>query len=421
MSKRTNVAIIGAGPYGLSLAAHLRAAGVEYRIFGRPMDAWRSHMPEGMLLKSDGFASNLYDPGGDYPLSRFCREQGIAYDDERVPVRLKTFVDYGLAFKDRFVPGLEEKLVASLTREGDGFELGLDDGSTIRARRVVAAVGIGGFRFTPEALAELPAKYLSHSYDHHDLALLAGRRVAVIGGGASAIDLAGLLNERGCEVRLVCRRDALKFGSPPGTRERSPWQRLRHPRSGLGPGLRSRLCTDAPLLFHFMPEALRLEVVRRHLGPAASWHMKQKVVARVPVLSGHDVVGAIAEDDHVELSLQSPDNRRVVISADHVITATGYRVGIRRLEFLDAALISQIVCVNEAPILSTRFESSVKGLFFIGPTAANSFGPLMRFAYGARFASRRLVRILGRRPYDASGSPGNYEASEPEAHATRMP
>ena len=163
MARPTEVAITGAGPYGLSLAAHLRVARVDHRIFGRPMDAWRSHMPEGMLLKSDGFASNLYDPDGDYPLSRFCRERGIAYEDERVPIRLKTFVDYGLSFKDRFVPQLEEKLVASLTREADGFALGLDDGAIIRARTIVVAVGVGRFRFLPAALAGLPAKCPSHT------------------------------------------------------------------------------------------------------------------------------------------------------------------------------------------------------------------------------------------------------------------
>ena len=116
------------------------------------MDAWRNHMPEGMLLKSDGFASNLYDPQGEYPLSRYCRELGIAYDDKRIRVRLDTFIDYGLAFARRFVPELTTALVQSLRRDGNGFALRLDDGSLIMARRVVVAVGVERFKHVPEKL-----------------------------------------------------------------------------------------------------------------------------------------------------------------------------------------------------------------------------------------------------------------------------
>ncbi len=123
MPERSDVVIVGAGPYGLSLAAHLRAANVEFRIFGRPMEAWRSHMPEGMLLKSDGFASNIDAPGNAYPLARFCQERGLAYDDRRIAVDLKTFVDYGLAFTERYVPNLEDTYVASLARDAGGFVL----------------------------------------------------------------------------------------------------------------------------------------------------------------------------------------------------------------------------------------------------------------------------------------------------------
>ena len=138
----------------------------------------------------------------------------------------------------------------------------------------------------------------------------------------------------------------------------------------------------------------------------------------MPTLCGHDMVGAVANGDSVDLSLQTADNRRIVVSADHIIAATGYRVDIQRLAFLDAALFPQIKCVNDTPILSSRFESSVKGLFFVGPAAANSFGPLMRFAFGARFASRRLAQALGRQRDAKSASPRNHEASDPEARAT---
>jgi thioredoxin reductase len=393
----TDVAIIGAGPYGLALAAHLRAAGVHHRIFGRPMDMWQRHMPEGMLLKSDGFASNLYDPGNDFPLARFCKERSIEYSDDLIPVSLRTFVEYGLAFKDRFAPALEETIVETVCQDAAGFVLKLQDGTSVRARRVVAATGVGHFRYVPPPLDTLPSEFVSHSYDHHDLSRMVGRRVAVIGGGASAIDLAALLKERGCDVQLICRREKLVIANSPPIK-RSLWERIRHPRSGIGPGLRSRLCTDAPLLFHFMPDGFREKVVRQHLGPAAGWPMRQKFVGRVPVLSGRELLAASITDGSVRLELRNGNGESTSVNAEHVIAATGYRVDIRRLGYLDGSLLSRLKHVGQAPVLSTRFESSVKGLFLIGPIAANSFGPLMRFAFGAGFASRRLVPILCRAP-----------------------
>ena len=233
------------------------------------MDLWRNHMPEGMLLKSDGFASNLYDPGNEFPLSRFCAEHSIDYSDERIPVRLQTFVDYGLAFKDRFAENLEETVVDSV-RSGDGnFILELDNGASVRALRVVVAVGVGRFRYIPEPLDRLSPEFVSHSYDHYKLDRFVGRRVAVIGAGASAIDLAGLLHERGADAQLICRSDSLKFAGPPRAGKRTLWQQVRHPRSGLGPGWRSRLCVDAPLLFHIMPEGFRPGgCLRRASGPS---------------------------------------------------------------------------------------------------------------------------------------------------------
>ncbi len=392
---RTEVAIIGAGPYGLSLAAHLRGAGIDFRIFGHPMDAWRNHMPEGMLLKSDGFASSLYDPSGEYPLARFCLERGIGYDDLCVPVRLDTFIDYGLEFRKRFVPELKESLVVSLARAPGGFSLKCDDGGAIAAQRVVVAAGIGPFRFLPGALSRLDPKLVSHSYDHHDLDGFADRHVAVVGAGASAIDLAGLLRDHACDVQLICRAETVKFGNPPTGQGRSTWQRLRHPSSGLGPGWRSRIFTDAPLVFHSLPAALRAPMVRRHLGPAASWRMREKIIGRVPVLSGHELIDATAHGDGIKLSLRTRGGTVKTASFDHVIAATGYRVDVGRLDFMEPTLRPEIACVNQAPVLSTRFESSSKGLFFVGPAAANSFGPLMRFAFGARFASRRVLAALG--------------------------
>jgi cation diffusion facilitator CzcD-associated flavoprotein CzcO len=80
------VAIIGAGPYGLSLAAHLCVGNLSYHIFGTPMSSWRNHMRTRTWLKSDGFASSLYDPDSAFTLARYCQEQSLPYADVDLPV-----------------------------------------------------------------------------------------------------------------------------------------------------------------------------------------------------------------------------------------------------------------------------------------------------------------------------------------------
>src|SRR5450755_237556 len=388
-----STAIIGAGPYGLSIAAHLRRWGIPFRIFGRPMDSWLNHMPKGMKLKSDGFASNIYDPENAFTLSQFCAERGIAYADSGLPVDLETFVAYGLAFKERMLPEFEDKQVVSLDRAPDGFRLGLDNGEAFTVRQVILAVGITHFEYVPANLASLPSEFVSHSFHHPDPAVFKGRKVVVIGGGASAIDLAALLHEAKADVQLVARHSELKFHSKPTGKPRSLWQQIRHPKSGLGPGLRSRFFSDAPGVFHYLPESLRLEIVATSLGPSAGWFVKDQM-AQVPCLLGYSPERADVKGGRVRLQLRARDGSEREVEADHIVAATGYKVALERLRFLSADIRSQIKVVKGSPVLASNFESSVPGIYFVGIAAANSFGPVMRFAYGAGFAARRLTETM---------------------------
>jgi thioredoxin reductase len=389
-------AIIGAGPYGLSVAAHFRRRGIPFRIFGRPMDSWLAHMPKGMMLKSDGFASDIYDPESAFTLRQFCAERGIEYGDTGIPVRLETFTAYGLAFKDRMVPELEDKLVAKVERLPGGFLLQLEDGETVQARNVVLAIGITHFAYLPESLAHLPTEVLSHSARHHELGAFRGRDVVVIGGGSSATDLAGLLHESGAQVQLISRRGELKFHSQPTGKPRSRWQQIRHPQSGLGPGMRSRFFANSPLAFHYLPERIRVEAVRRTLGPSGGWFIRDKVIGKVPLHLGCTPQGAQVQNGRVRLSVQASDGSEREIVTEHVIAATGYRVDLERLKFLSSEIRSRLKTVQGSPMLSSSFESSVPGIYFVGVAAANSFGPVMRFAFGAGFAARRLTQTIAK-------------------------
>jgi thioredoxin reductase len=389
------VAIVGAGPYGLSIAAHFRRRGIPFRIFGRPMDSWVSHMPKGSCLKSDGFASNIYDPDNAFTLEKFCAEQGIEYAHTGIPVRIETFRAYGLAFCQRMLPELDERLVENIDRSPEGFLLRLEGGESVEARRVILAVGISHFENIPENLAHLPQEFLTHSYRHADLESFHGKSVAVIGAGASAIDLAGLLKDAGADVQLVGRRTELKFHTAPKDAKPSTWwTRLRHPSSGLGPGLRSRFFSDAPNWFYFLPESLRLKIVKRALGPSAGWFARDKVIGRVALVLGFTPEGAEVRDGKVHLHLRGRDGSPKEITADHVIAATGYKVTVDRLKFLAPDLRTQLKTVQGTPALKSNFESSIPGLYFVGLAAKTNFGPVMRFAFGAGFAAETLTQTM---------------------------
>jgi lysine/ornithine N-monooxygenase len=394
LKSNTPIAIVGAGPYGLSLAAHLHERGIPFRIFGQPMQVWRTQMPAGMHLKSDGFASNLYDPARRFTLKQYCRDHGIAYADYGMPVSLDTFVAYGLEFQKKLVPMLEPVSVVEVRKDPNGYLLRLENDETLTALAVVVATGISYYGYVPDPLAALPADLCTHSSAHHDLSGFRNRRVVVVGGGASATDLAALLHAAGASVQLVTRRP-LEFHLPPDNKPRSLWQRIRAPNFGLGPGLRSALYTVAPQLFHYLvPHRMRQRIVRHHLGPAGGWFMKDQVTQNVRAHVGCVIRAATPKPGGILLHLRDTSGSPLDIEADHIIAATGYQASVARLHLLSEELRSMVALEGQSPVLTASFESSVPGLYFIGVASALSFGPLMRFGRGAQYTADRLARHL---------------------------
>jgi FAD-dependent urate hydroxylase len=394
--------VIGAGPYGLSVAAHLRGRGVPVRVFGEVMTTWRDHMPAGMFLKSAPFASSISAPTPGFTLAEFCARSDLPSLGEDEPVPVDLFIRYGQWFAEQLVPRVDPRQVRRLERDREGFSLTLDDGEELATDTVVIASGVLDFAYFPAELAAAvptepsPANGVSHSSQHHDLSRFAGQDVAVIGAGQSALESAALLHEAGAKVQVLARGQA-RFGSPPKPQARGLTRLLPRPHSPLGPAWRIYPFSHAAGMFRYLPAQTRLKLVKRVLGPLGAWWLRDRVEGRIPVLQGLRIRGVHHDGSKVLLTLESAAGQPSELQVDHVMAGTGYQVNLDKLGFLRPDLRDRIQTLAGFPSLSSSFESSVPGLFFAGLMAAGTFGPVMRFVCGSPIAARRISAAVASR------------------------
>jgi NADPH-dependent 2,4-dienoyl-CoA reductase/sulfur reductase-like enzyme len=388
----TSVAIIGAGPYGLSVAAHLRALGIPHRIFGEPMRFWRE-LGRGRFLKSFGFATNVYAPRPGLSFTEYCNARGLeGYE----PCGIPDFARYGIWAQEQVVPEVEPVDVEHVVREPDGqFRLSLANGEDLRAKRVVVAVGLKPFIRMPGELAALPKSLAVHTSDLNDFEPLCGKDVCVIGAGQSALEVAAMLLDAGANCQLIVR-GATAHIAPRLPSRRSLWQRLRAPQSGLGPGLKSWFIERFPSAVHYAPDRWRVKFARTHLGPSGAWWLHDRLEGRLPIHLRCRILQAEVRGKRAALKLTQEGKGERDVEVDLVVAGVGYEVDVDRLTFLDADLRGLVRRLERAPRLDRHFQASVPGLHFVGPSAVMSFGPLFRFIAGAAYAAPALARHLAR-------------------------
>lgn len=389
--------VIGAGPYGLSIASHAAAAGLRLRVFGRPMASWRDHMPGGMFLKSEPWASNLSDPGGRRTLAAYCEEKGLTARHAQ-PIPVEEFASYGLWFARHAVPDVDERMVTRVASAPHGFTVVTADGEALQTRTVALAVGVMPFIEVPSALRGLHPSLVTHSSHHSGLDQFSGKDVTVIGGGQAALETAALLAEQGTRVRVLARAERLVWNDVPPPWERPWWQSVRSPHSGLGPGWRNWFYSERPGLFRRLPLQTRTRIAGTALGPAGAWWVRDRVERAVDLMPGHEVTAACAVPGGVRLDTLNREGSTGALETEHVIAATGFRAQRDRLGMLSAELRGALAVLPDgSPATGRGFESSHPGLFLAGLVTASGFGPAMRFVHGAMFTAPTLVRGVRRR------------------------
>ena len=387
MVGRIETAIIGAGPYGLATAAHLRAAGRAARVFGEPLEFWATQTPVGMLLRSPYLGSNIGGPDLHLTLPDYERASGSALT---LPIPVDRFVDYGRWFQERAVPDLDRRAVRNVERSNGAFRIEVD-GDVFEASRVVVAAGVGTFAYRPPEYAGLEPHTVSHALDHHDLAQFRGARVSVIGGGQSALESAALLHEVGADVDLLVRAPQLRWLQPDSWRHQTFLVKdILYSPPDVGPMFVSQL-NARPGLFPYLPQGLVERIGQRSVAPAGAAWLPARL-GEVPIRTSVRVNDASPSGERVQLQLSDGTQQTV----DHVFLGTGYRVDLSKYAFLSPEIVRRIACMRGYPHLSKSFETTVPGLHITGAPAAYAFGPLMRFVAGSSFAGRTLARGIAR-------------------------
>jgi len=386
-----DVAIIGAGPYGLSAAAHLRTVkGLEFRVFGEPMSFWDRNMPAGMRLRSGWSATHIADPHSSFTLEAY---QSVSGNRFAAPVPLDQFVQYGLWYQRQAAPDLDQRMITRVESDPKGFRLTLQDGEIVNSRRVIVACGIRPFAWRPPEFQSLSFPFVTHTSEHRDFGKLAGKRVLVIGSGQSALESAALLYEAGAEVEVIARSHRIHWlqGWASKTLHRRLGKftaRVLYAPTDVGPAGISQLMAR-PDLLRRLPRELQDKLRKRSVRPAgARWLMER--LQEVPIRLGRSVVSVAQAGERVNIRLDDGSER----TANHVLLGTGFRVDVSKYEFLASDLVQSIRRFNGYPWLKEGLETSVPGLHILGAPATWSFGPLMQFVSGTGYASNALIRCI---------------------------
>lgn len=378
--------VIGAGPYGLSVAAHLRAKNIPTHVFGKTMDFWQK-MPADMYLKSFWSAASLSDPGGKYTLDKYAASIG---SHEQRPIPLPFFLEYCRWFQEHAVPDIDPTYVQSLTHDGEQFKVELADGRSVDASHVVVATGIAPFANIPEFACNLPPWLASHTQEHTDLTKFKGRNVAVVGRGQSALEYAALLHEAGAIVEVIARGPIIwinrKLYDNTG-----PARHIFYPPSDVGPpGLNWVIAY--PQVFSRLPDKMRDSIDKRAVRPAGAQWLRPRVEGKVRLTPETSIVKATPQGEGLYCELSDGTTREI----DYIFLGTGYQADIETLKFIDPALRQKVVTQDGSPVQTSSFESSVPHLYFVGALSGFTFGPICRFVAGSGAAAHQIAQHVAR-------------------------
>lgn len=374
MNLKTNLLIVGAGPFGLALAAYAKKLGIDYLIVGKPMEFWKKNMPDGMYLRSASDWS--LDPTDQASIMDYLKQLGKTPTDVE-PLSRDFYLEYCQWFQEQSEIQAIPLYVTKLEKENHIYIAKLENGDSIEAQKVVIAIGMGYFKNQPSELtALLPKGKYNHTCDTVHLKDKRGKRVLILGGRQSAFEWTALLNDaNAAEVHLVHRHESPKFTE-------SDWKWVTPLVDGM---------VDNPAWFRNLPQEEKDSISKRMWGEGRlkvePWLEKRVMKANTYIHEKTSLASCTElANGSMEIKLDNGDHFIV----DEIILATGYKVDLSQLPFLDPTLFYDIATRNGFPVLDEHFQTSVKGLYFTSMPAGQDFGPFFGFTISVR-ASAKII------------------------------
>ncbi len=378
-STKTELLIIGAGPFGLALAAQAQHEDIDHVIVGKPMEFWRSNMPKGMFLRSA--CDWHYDAQDVHTIEAYLQSRGQTPRDVE-PLS----VDFYLTYVDWFQKQKNiQSLPISIERldsSNEHFVATTANGDVINANNVVLAPGFRHFAHIPEELkAKLPPGSFQHTCDYVDFSDAANKRYLLIGGRQSAFEWAALLLEAGATAVHLSHRHA----SPAYAVADWSWVKP----------LVDNMVED-PNWFRRLSQKEKDDISYRMWSEGRlkiePWLESRLRNERVKVWPHTELVSCVPnESGEFEVRLTNEE----AITVDKVVLATGYKVDLARLPVLAAGnLLERIETRNGFPVLDDHFETTVPGLFITSMPAVQDFGPFFGFTNSVRTSAQLIIARL---------------------------
>ncbi len=376
----TGLLIIGAGPFGLSMAARAKHLGIDFTMVGKPMEFWKMNMPDGMYLRS---ACDWHlDPENEHTIEKFLSAQNLAAAEVE-PLSKNFYLSYTEWF-------MEQKQITALPVYIDHLDYINDhhyrattnEGDIITANNVVIAIGFKYFKhIPPEFLNILPESTYSHTCDFTDMKKMQGKRCLMLGGRQSAFEWTALLTEAGADTIHISHRHQ----SPAFIAADWSWVNL----------LVDNMA-DEPGWFRNLAEKEKDSVTERLW---AEGRLKIEPWLETRVMKYNVKLWPLTQvADCKKLSngeLEVVFDNSITIIVDHIILATGYKVMIQHVPFLrEGNVLSKLAIQNNYPVLDEHFQTNLPGLFITSMPAAQDFGPFFGFTIAVRTSAKLIGKAL---------------------------